>query len=232
MKRYLSGVAHHGSHLLQQVIARSDSDEAISKRDCHALWARNDTLFLVPNVTYPMLSVIVLSVALILVGFGFFDKAFPQAGTKEMLQKDEESLSQKKSQGSRLRNPFLLPWGVHLLSKEGGGSVRKEKATGTDAKLEEIEIPPFKVRAILISDQIQLATIGSHIVTVGDKIDGETIIEIKSDRVILGKGDRKRTLRLHQSPLQLTIEAPSPSSSPARGEDRRGVEEQKKGGRP
>jgi hypothetical protein len=39
-------------HSPQQVIARSDSDEAISKRDCHALWARNDTFFVVANVAY------------------------------------------------------------------------------------------------------------------------------------------------------------------------------------
>jgi hypothetical protein len=43
--------AHCGLHSPQQVIARSDSDEAISKRDCHALWARNDTFLVVPNVT-------------------------------------------------------------------------------------------------------------------------------------------------------------------------------------
>ena len=147
-----------------------------------------------------------LSVALILVGFVSFDSAFPQAETKEMLQKDEESPSQKKSEGTRLRNPFLLPPGIYFLSKEGVGFVRKEKATGPDAKLEEIETSPFKVRAILISDQIRLATIGSHIVAVGDKLNGETILEIKNDRVILGKGDRKRTLHLHQSPVQLTIE--------------------------
>ena len=147
-----------------------------------------------------------LSVALILVGFVSFDSAFPQEETKEKLQKDEGSPSQKKPDGTRVRNPFLLPQGVYFLSKEGAGSVRKEKGKGPEAKLEEIETSPFKVRAILISDQIRLATIGSHIVTVGDKIDGETISEIKSDRVIIGKGDRKRTLLLRQSPVQLTIE--------------------------
>ena len=143
---------------------------------------------------------------LILMMLVSFDSAFPQAETKEMLQKDEESPSQKKSAGTRSRNPFLLPPGIYFLSKEGVGSVRKEKATGPDAKLEEVETSPFKVRAILISDQIRLATIGLHIVAVGDKFNGETILEIKSDRVILGKGDTKRTLYLHQSPVQLTIE--------------------------
>jgi len=147
-----------------------------------------------------------LSVALILVGFVSFESAFPQEETKEMLQKGEASPSQKKSEGTRLRNPFLLPPGVYFLSKEGAGFGRKEKGKGTEAKLEEIETSLYKVRAILISDQIRLATIGSHIVTVGEKIDGETIFEIKSDRVILGKGDRKRTLHLRQSPVQLTVE--------------------------
>jgi ribosomal protein L21 len=148
-----------------------------------------------------------LSVALILVGFVSFDSAFPQAETKETLQKDEETPSEKNPEGTRVRNPFLLPPGVYFLSKEGGGSVRKEKGKGAEAKLEEIEMSSsFKVKAILISDQIRLATIGSHIVSEGDKIDGETIFEIKSDRVILGKGDKKRTLHLRQSPVQLTIE--------------------------
>ena len=135
-----------------------------------------------------------------------FDSVFPQAGTKEMLRRDKESSSQKKPADTRSRNPFLLPWGVYLLSKEGTAPVRKEKTTGPDAKLEEIETSPFRVKAILISDQIRLATIGSHIVAVGDRLDGETILEIKNDRVILGKGDRKRTLHLYQSPVQLTIE--------------------------
>jgi len=147
-----------------------------------------------------------IMVVLILMILVSFDSAFPQAGTKEMLKKDQESPSQKKAADTPSRNPFLLPWGVYLLSKEEGGSVRKEKTTGPGAKLEEIETSPLKVRAILISDQIRLATIGPHIVAVGDKLNGETILEIKKDRVILGRGDKKRTLHLRQSPVQITIE--------------------------
>ncbi len=147
-----------------------------------------------------------ISVVFILMILVSFDSAFPQAGTKEMLREDEESPSQTNPADTRSRNPFLLPWGVYLLSKEGAAPVRKEKATGPDTTLEEVETSPLKVRAILISDQIRLATIGSQIVAVGDKLNGETILEIKKDRVILGNGDRKRTLHLHQSPVQLTIE--------------------------
>jgi hypothetical protein len=54
--------ANYSLHSPRQVIARSDSGEAISKRDCHALWARNDTFFVAPNVTYFVLSVIIKSI--------------------------------------------------------------------------------------------------------------------------------------------------------------------------
>jgi len=147
-----------------------------------------------------------ISVVFILMILVSFDSAFPQAGTKEMLREDEESPSQTNPADTRSRNPFLLPWGVYLLSQEGAAPVRKEKATGPDTKLGEVETSPLKVRAILISDKIRLATIGSQIVAVGDKLNDETILEIKKDRVILGKGDKNRTLHLHQSPVQLTIE--------------------------
>ena len=146
---------------------------------------------------------LILFIVLILMGIASFNSSSAQDETTEIPRKNELSQSSKSS---KLRNPFLLPPGIYFLSKEGAGSVRKEKAPGPEAKLEEIETSPFKVRAILISDQIRLATIGSHIVAVGDKLNGETILEIKNDRVILGKGDRKRTLLLHQSPVQLTIE--------------------------
>lgn len=161
-----------------------------------------------------------------------YESAFPQAEKEETLRIGEENLSRKKLAGTPVRNPFLLPPGVYFHSREGGTPVRKEKAPGPVAKIEKIETPSFQVRAILISDHIRLATIGPHIVAVGDKLDGETILEIKNDRVILGRGDKKRTLHLQQSPVQLTVEAPPPSPSPTRGEDRRGAEAQDKGGRP
>lgn len=98
------------------------------------------------------------------------------------------------------RDPFLLPPGVHLLSKNGAplGKV------GT----KPIDAPSllFKVKAILISDHIRLASIDRHIVTVGDLIYGEKVLEINADRVILRKGDQKRTILLDQSPIKVTIE--------------------------
>ena len=129
--------------------------------------------------------------------------ALAQDQTADMSRKNGLSQSRKSTQ---IRNPFLLPPGVYFRSKEGAAPVRKEKAQKPEAEIEQIETPSFKVRAILISDQIRLATIGSRIVAVGDKLDDETILEIQNDRVILGKGDRKRTLHLDQSPVRLTVE--------------------------
>jgi hypothetical protein len=57
--------------------------------------------------------------------------------------------------------------------------------------------------------------IDRHIVTVGDSIRGERVLEIKSDRVTLGKGDQKRTLLLSQNPVRLTVEERPPHSDPS-----------------
>jgi len=98
------------------------------------------------------------------------------------------------------RDPFALPLGVRLLSK-GDTTSGTQEVSPTD-----ISSPSLKVNAILISDRIRLASIGQHIVTVGDSIHDEKILEIKNDRVILGKGDKKRTLLLSQSPVQVKVE--------------------------
>jgi hypothetical protein len=101
------------------------------------------------------------------------------------------------------RDPFVLPSGVRLLSKSDTNSVTKGTSPTTEIKQMDI---PLKVNAILISDRIRFASIDRHIVTVGDSIHDERVLEIKNDRVILGKGDKKRILLLSQSPVQLTIE--------------------------
>jgi hypothetical protein len=104
------------------------------------------------------------------------------------------------------RDPFLLPSGVHLLSKIDTAFGAKGIPSKTDSKSNDILPSPLKVKAIFISDHVRLALIDRHIVTVGDSIQGEKVLEIKTDRVVLGKGDQKRTLLLSQSPVLLTVE--------------------------
>jgi len=98
------------------------------------------------------------------------------------------------------RDPFLLPPGVHLLSRNDA-SLGKVGTKPIDVSSLE-----FKIKAILISDHIRLASIDRHIVTLGDSIHGERVLEIKEDRVILEKGEQKRTILLDQSPIKVTVE--------------------------
>lgn len=109
------------------------------------------------------------------------------------------------------RDPFLFPPGVHPLSNKEA----PVRAKGTPLKLSSNPgdgFPsPLKVKAILISDRIRLALIDRHIVTIGDSIQDEKVLEITKDRVILGKKDQKRTLLLSQSPVSLSIEDTPPS---------------------
>ncbi len=143
----------------------------------------------------------------------------------------------RKSEGLRMRNPFLLPPGVYPLSKDGSDSFRrvkeKPKENEREEKAEIREVSPeipLEVKAILISDQIRLATIGSQIVAVGDRLHDETVVAIMKDRVILGKGSRQRTLPLRQSPIQLKIEPPISLSDGQHFQ--KGVQERKKGEEP
>jgi hypothetical protein len=157
-------------------------------------------------------SVVMIAVSCFLIGAWVWNVTSAQERTKEMPRKEKRSSSQlRKSEGGRERNPFLFPPGVYLLSK-GGPTTSIQKPTSTQEEkspkpdIKPPEVDPRKVKAILISGSIRLATIGQHIVTVGDMINGEKIVEIKTDRVILEKGDKKRTLHLYQSPIQLSTE--------------------------
>ncbi len=134
-------------------------------------------------------------IAVVLIGDGM---ALMNPITVNGQPKERPILSQESG-----RDPFLLPSGVHLLSKIGTASGTGGGRSGTDNRPNE---NPIKVKAILISDDVRLALIDRHIVTIGDSIRGETILEIKTDRVTLGKRDRKRTLLLSQSPVVLTVE--------------------------
>ena len=104
------------------------------------------------------------------------------------------------------RDPFSLPAGVRLLSKIDMASGAKGISPKTESKPNDMLPSPLKVNTILISDHIRLALIDHHIVTIGDSIQNEKVVEIEKDRVILGKGDQKRTLFLSQSPVLLTVE--------------------------
>lgn len=100
-------------------------------------------------------------------------------------------------------DPFSLPPGIRLHSQEVLVS-KGNKMTFTP-EIKPVEVP-LTLKAILITDHVRLASIDRFIVTVGDSIKGEKVLEIQPDRVILEKEGKKRTVLLKQSPVKLTVE--------------------------
>jgi hypothetical protein len=145
-------------------------------------------------------------------GLIFAVQTSAQTPPKERLLRGQEDSAQQKMVGSGPgRNPFSLPAGIHLRSKSTAvpmASKVLETAPKMETKVLDVPPPPpapLKIRAILITSQSRLALIDRHIVRVGESIEEEKILEIAKDYVVLGKGDKKRTLLLHQSPILLTI---------------------------
>jgi len=101
-------------------------------------------------------------------------------------------LADKKSSPENTwgKDPFKFPPGAELRVAEQGES------------LKAIQAPVKKLTAILITDSQKVASINHKVVTVGDVIDGERVLEIMPDRVILQKGTSKRVITLDESPIQ------------------------------
>ncbi|MCX8118571.1 MAG: hypothetical protein N3G78_11635 [Desulfobacterota bacterium] len=115
----------------------------------------------------------------------------------------------KRDPGPPRRDPFALPPGIRHHSQETPsipvGSPSQPPAEIKPAETQSPE-PTFKLKAILIRDHVRLASIGRSLVTIGDTVEGEKVVEIRPDRVILEKEGKKRTLYLDQSPIQIKVE--------------------------
>ncbi len=122
------------------------------------------------------------------------------------------------SKPEKERDPFRLPPGVKSLmpgaeEREKKGEKRKANQGKTVVELPaqvapepETHLPPLKLKAILISEQLRLAAIEDRLVTEGAMIGQEEVLEIKPDRVILGRGAKRRTIYLPQSSVPLLVE--------------------------
>jgi hypothetical protein len=116
----------------------------------------------------------------------------------DLAEVEDEERPSEKAWG---RDPFMLPPDVRLrVAQEGESSKAAEPPIETKAT----EPPVKKVTAILFTDSRKVASINHKAVTVGDLIDGERVLEIMSDRVILEKGGRKQVIALEESTIQWT----------------------------
>jgi hypothetical protein len=104
------------------------------------------------------------------------------------------------------RDPFSLPAGIRLHSQESQRQEEKVTLSKKESPPATPVEPPLKLKAILIGDHIRLASIDRFIVTVGDSVNDEKVLEIRPDRVILGKEGKTRAILLDQSRIKLTVE--------------------------
>jgi hypothetical protein len=150
---------------------------------------------------YLIIALIVLILSIFL-GTLMADRASAQPPPKTTDLKTQGTVSEPgRMESRRERDPFLLPPGVHHFS-----AVPKDLSLKRDEKPKDIPLPSLEVKAILIGDRLRLASIDRQIVTVGDLIGDESVLEIQRDRVVMGKGDKKRSLLLKQSPVRITPE--------------------------
>lgn len=150
---------------------------------------------------YLIIALIVLIFSISL-GTIMVDRTSAQIPPKTADLKTKGTVSEPgRIESRRERDPFLLPQGVLHLS-----AVPRDLSLKRDEKPKDIPLPSLEVKAILISDRLRLASIDRQIVTVGDLIQDEKVLEIQRDRVIMGKGDKKRSLLLKQSPVRITPE--------------------------
>ena len=129
-------------------------------------------------------------------------------------QSQDAPMPPKQEKG---RDPFRLPPGIKPLAPKGEEEKKVKREESEDLKkttmVESVSdqqpqpsFSPIVLRAILISDRIRLAAIEEKIVTEGTIINGEKVLEIKPDRVILDQGGKRRTLYLPQSSIPLSVE--------------------------
>ncbi|MGA1823772.1 MAG: hypothetical protein ACMUIP_03840 [bacterium] len=111
---------------------------------------------------------------------------------------EEESLLKKERRKNLIwgKDPFLLPEALKPRIKAEKNTVA-EKAPGEQKRPKAPEIP-IEVTSILISGDEKVATINSdpYIVSIGDRIKDEKVINILPDKIIVEKNGKRRELSL------------------------------------
>jgi len=88
------------------------------------------------------------------------------------------------------RNPFL--------TREEIASLQKKETPLPSTVFRESPIPQWKLKSIMISGSDKVAIINDYILTVGDYIGDEKILEINQASVVLGGKRGKTVIKLKQ----------------------------------
>ena len=111
---------------------------------------------------------------------------------REALDAREVAVKKRLPENPWGRDPFELPLGVQLMK---AGEEKTSYAVKPNIK---------KVTAILITDSRKVVSINHKVVAVGDLIDGEKVLEIKPDGVILERDGQRHLIALEEKPIRWT----------------------------
>jgi len=101
------------------------------------------------------------------------------------------------------RNPFALPAGVHSLNQPSGAAanLRPPGEAGasddTGPARAAVPAPPAReLSGILVGPRDRVAIIDGTLLRAGESLEGEHVIDIRQDHVVLARDGQRRTLRL------------------------------------
>lgn len=97
--------------------------------------------------------------------------------------------------GDPSRNPFALPQGVRLLAQPSGTETPGE--AGAEKEAAKAAPPPAReLNGILVGPRDRVAIIDGTLVRAGDSLQGERVIDVRRDHVVLARDGQRRTLHL------------------------------------
>ena len=117
----------------------------------------------------------------------------PLLAQKEKPQEPPGPLALQKAWG---RDPFESPYRIVQVSEPSGENAQGETA-------EEVRPLP-RLTAVLISGSSRLAVIDDQVVGVGDRVNGERVLRISLDRVVLGGRGGSQVLRVPRPRTRVT----------------------------
>lgn len=114
----------------------------------------------------------------------------PSGSAAQPLSQEELTQWRQRYDSAWRRDPFLTAEEERALLAPKGASTQA-KSTAPTAPL-----PSYSVRAILISEAGKVATLDGHLVSEGELIGEERLVEIRPDGVVLERAGQRRRIGL------------------------------------
>lgn len=113
--------------------------------------------------------------------------------TAEALSKAVAALGR----GDPARNPFELPAEVRSMNQPAGAAAGLSPSDEAGAPQGSVPAPPPReLNGILVGPRDRVAIIDGTLLRMGDTLEGEHVVDIGRDHVVLARDGQHRTLRL------------------------------------